>query len=280
MNAETLGARRVRALLDAHGVRPSRARGQNFVIDPNTVRKVVAAARVSPQDRVIEIGPGAGSLTLGLAAAARSVVAIELDKGLIAVLEESLAGVDNVEVVHGDAMRIGLEELGAAHLVANLPYNIAAALVLKVLCDAPSIETLTVMTQREVGERLVAGPGSRVYGQPSVIAALFATAEIAQRVSRRAFYPVPRVDSVVVRLVRRPYPGEMDAGRVTAVVRAAFGRRRKTLRNALASLAGGVGEAEAALLAAGIDPAARAEQLGVAEFVAVASALSRRAPST
>lgn len=270
---QTLGAARVREALTRHGVAPSRARGQNFVVDPNTVRKVVAVAALQPTDRVLEIGAGAGSLTVALAGAAAHVVAIELDRKLIPVLEETLVGLGNVDVLQGDALRVDLGALGATRVVANLPYNIATPLVTKILADAPGIAELTVMTQKEVGERLAARPGSKVYGQASVVVAYHATAAVSAHVSRRAFYPVPRVDSVIARLVRRSELPDVSFADLRGVARAAFAQRRKTLRNALGPLAGSVAAAERVLERAGVDPRARAEQVDLDDFLRMARAL-------
>ena len=267
-----LGARRLRELLDEHGVRPSKSLGQNFVIDPNTIRKVVSVAGVGPSDRVLEIGAGAGSLTLGLAAAAGFVTAVEFDRGLHPVLAETLRGITNVEVVHGDATKLDWRAVDANALVANLPYNIATPLVLDALADAPAIRTFTVMTQREAGERLAAGPGSKTYGHVSVVVAFYASADVVSPVSRKVFYPEPNVDSVLVRLVRRA-PPPTDPKRLFALSRAAFSQRRKTLRSSLASLAGSPQKAEDALRAAGIAPTARPEELGIEGWLALESQL-------
>lgn len=275
MTAPTLlGARRLRALLDAHGVRLKKHLGQNFVVDPNTIRKVVALAAVRPGDRVLEIGAGAGSLTLGLAGAGAHVVALEVDERLLPVLRDVVGGRDDVEVVHGDARTADLGAFGARRVVANLPYNAAATIVLRVLEEAPGIDDLTVMTQLEVGERLVARPGEDAYGQTSVFVRYWADAALGGRVSRRAFFPVPGVDSVLVRIVRRRSHAPVARELLFEVVRAAFAQRRKTLRNALAGLAGGVDAAAAAAARAGVDPAARAEDLDLDAFVALAGALS------
>ena len=276
MTEGLLGPRALRDLLARHGVRPSRALGQHFVIDPNTIRRVVEVAALDRDARVLEIGAGAGSLTLALAVSARRVVAVELDRALLPVLAETLRGVDNVEVRHADALRLDLAALDANHLVGNLPYNIATPLVLEVLRRAPAIERLTVMTQAEVGERLAAEPGSKTYGQASAVVAFHARASIAVRVSRRAFYPVPRVESVVVSLVRRPPPAGVDPDAFAAAVRSAFAQRRKTLRNALAPLAGSPEEAASALASAGIDPGARAETVSPAAFAELARVLGER----
>jgi 16S rRNA (adenine1518-N6/adenine1519-N6)-dimethyltransferase len=268
-----VGAARLRSLLATHGVRPSRTLGQNFVIDPNTLRRVVELSGVGRSDRVLEVGPGAGSLTVVLARSAGSVVAVELDRALLPVLAETLAGVANVEVLVGDALRMDLGAYDANRLVANLPYGIAASLVIRVLTEVPAITDLTVMVQREVGERLAARPGSKAYGAPSLLVAMHASARIVMNVSRRAFYPVPRVDSVVVRFERRPAPRDVDPDLRARVIHAAFGQRRKTLRNALAAVTGSSADAEAVLGSAGVDPAARAEEVDLAGFVAIARRL-------
>jgi len=273
-----MGAARLRALLDSHGVRPAKRLGQNFVIDPNTIRKIVATAAVGPDDDVLEIGPGAGSLTVELARRARRVVAIEVDAGLVALLKEVAAGLTNVEVLHADALRVDLAALAANRLVANLPYNIAASLVVGVLEQAPRITELTVMTQKEVGDRLAAPPGSRTYGHTSVVVAYFARAQIAMRVSRRAFYPEPSVDSVVVRLVRKDRLLDVDRGLLFDVVRGTFSQRRKTLRNSLAAITGSARLAEQALARAGVDARLRPEQIGLEQFVALTRALSSWVP--
>lgn len=263
----------MRAAFAARNLRPTKALGQNFVIDPNTIRKVVDVARVKPTDRVLEIGAGAGSLTLGLAASAAKVTAIEFDRRLLPVLDEMLVGVSNVDVIAADALEVDLSSIDATTLVANLPYNIAVPVVMRVLEQAPAIETLVVMTQREVGERLVAGPGSKTYGQASVIVRYFATASVAAKISRRAFWPVPNVDSVLVRLVRQLPPTDIDRDLLFRVVKAAFAQRRKTLRNALVG-AGFVGVEDAAT-AAGLDPAVRAEDLQLADFVSLVQVLRK-----
>jgi 16S rRNA (adenine1518-N6/adenine1519-N6)-dimethyltransferase len=270
-----LGAAALQRALRRQGVRPRRALGQNFVIDPNTIRRILAVADLAPSARVLEIGAGAGSLTLALARVAERVTAVELDRALLPVLEEILAGVANVTIVHADAMRLDLGRVDAAHLVANLPYNIATPLLLKVLREAPRITRITVMTQREVGERLAAAPGSRSYGHASVAVGFFATARVAMRVSRYAFYPMPRVDSVVVSIRRRGGVRPVDGERLLEVTSAAFSQRRKTLRRALASLAGSPEAAVRALERAGLDPGARAETVGVEGFIALTAALGR-----
>ena len=271
-SVDLLGARRLRELLARYDANPKRSLGQNFVIDPNTIRKVVDAAGVGPADKVLEIGAGCGSLTLGLAASAAAVVAVEIDDRLVALLEESLAGAENVTVVHGDALAMTYADLDVSSLVGNLPYNIAAHLVLKVLEEAPNIASLTVMTQREVGERLAAGPGSKAYGQISVMVRYFGVARVAGQISRRAFFPVPNVDSVVVRIDRKE-PPDVDRTLLFSIIKAAFSQRRKTLRNNLTTIAGSSSAAEEALSRAGIDAQARGEELDLDSFVRLARAI-------
>jgi 16S rRNA (adenine1518-N6/adenine1519-N6)-dimethyltransferase len=259
----TLSRRDVKDLLESHGLRPSRALGQNFVSDPNTVRRIARLAEVGPGDRVIEIGPGLGSLTLALAGTGAAVTALELDRHLIPVLESVLSGT-TVKVVQGDAMTADWVSLLGADpgwvLVANLPYNVATPIVANLLDDVGIITRMLVMVQREVGERLVAGPGDEGYGAVSVKIAYWAEASIAGRVSAEVFYPRPKVESVLVSIRRRPVPA-LDPGLVSpqelfAVVRAGFATRRKMLRRALAGLAD-----EAVFERARVSPQSRAENL-------------------
>jgi 16S rRNA (adenine1518-N6/adenine1519-N6)-dimethyltransferase len=246
--------------------------GQNFVIDPNTIRKVVEIAGVSHGDNVLEIGAGAGSLTVGLASLAGHVTAVEIDPRLLPVLRDTLHGTGNVDVVAGDALAIPLGSFGSRSLVANLPYNLATLIVLRVLREAPAIQRLTVMTQREAGQRLAAAPGSKVYGHVSVMVAYFGEARVVSSVSRRAFFPVPNVDSVVVRIDRKKRAMPNDPEWLFAVIRAGFSQRRKTLRNALPAVAG-LEASEKALAAAGINASARAEELDLEHFIALSEAL-------
>lgn len=267
---------RIRRLLDEHGLAPRKAAGQNFVVDPNTVRRIVAAAGLGPDDTVLEVGPGLGSLTLGLAAVARRVVAVEIDAGLVRALEHTVGGRDDIEVVHADALHVRLGELvdgGPARLVANLPYNVATPLVMHGLLDE-AIHDQFVMVQREVGERWCAPPGGGLRAAVSVKIDVLARAEVVLRIPRTVFHPVPNVDSVMVRLRRRedaPPPPARE--RVFHLVEAAFAQRRKTLRNTLRALAP---EAELAAAAerAGVDLGHRAEVVPTASFAALADALA------
>jgi 16S rRNA (adenine1518-N6/adenine1519-N6)-dimethyltransferase len=269
-----VGARRLRELFAAHGVHPRKHLGQNFVIDPNTIRKVLEAASISPADRIVEIGAGGGSLTVGLAGRSAHVIAVELDERLLPVLASVLNGLDNVEVLHADATMIDLGSLDAHRLVGNLPYSAAATIVVKVLQQAPQIGDLTVMVQKEVGERLTAVPGSKIYGQTSVLVGHFSEARVVARLSQRAFFPMPKVDSVLLRIVRRSDVPNVDARVFFELVKRAFRQRRKMIRKALADLTGSAGAAERALAAAGIDPASRAEDLAPDDFAALARVLS------
>ncbi|MGH2699665.1 MAG: 16S rRNA (adenine(1518)-N(6)/adenine(1519)-N(6))-dimethyltransferase RsmA [Actinomycetota bacterium] len=270
-----LGARRIRELFEAHGIRPHKELGQNFVIDPNTIRKVLEAAGDLSDETVLEIGAGAGSLTLGLAGAARKVIAVEFDARVVPALRDSLEGIDNVEVSEANAMRLDYVSIEATALVANLPYNIAVPLVMRVLETAPQIASLTVMTQRELGERLAAVPGNKAYGRVSVLVGFWAAAKVAARISRNAFFPVPAVDSVLVRIDRRATP-EVDYGRLNEIVKAAFAQRRKTLRNTLGPLAGSATIAERLIREAGLEPSARPETLPLEAWVGIALLLGSR----
>ena len=263
-----LGARRIRELFETHGIRPHKELGQNFVIDPNTIRKVVDVAGDLSDKIVLEIGAGAGSLTLGLAGAARRVIAVEFDVRVVPALREALLGIDNVEVAVADAMKLDYARLEATVMVANLPYNIAVPLVMTVLENAPQITSLTVMTQREVGERLAATPGNKSYGQVSVLVGYWARATVAARISRNAFFPVPTVDSVVVRIDRRE-PPEVSYARLNEIVKAAFAQRRKTLRNTLGPLGNSVSEVERSIHDADVDPSVRPETVSLDEWVAI-----------
>lgn len=274
-----LGAAQIRELAARLGLRPTKQWGQNFVVDANTVKKIVRLAEVGPKDVVVEVGPGLGSLTLALLPEAGHVTAVEVDPALAAALPETVkslapAYADRLTLVHADALRVReLPGPPPTALVANLPYNVSVPVVLGFLESFPSLERVLVMVQLEVAERLAAKPGSKVYGVPSVKAAWYADVRLAGTVSRSVFWPVPNVDSGLVSLVRRPAP-ETTASRkdVFACVDAAFAQRRKTLRAALATWAGSPARAEEILRAAGIDPRTRGEQLGVEAFAAIAAA--------
>ncbi len=282
-SAALLGSSHIRELVHRLDLRPTKAWGQNFVIDPNTVRRIVRTAQIRPDDVVVEVGPGLGSLTLGLLEAAPHVVALEIDPTLaaqlpltVAVHAPDLAG--RLNVLHTDALRLkSLDGPQPTVLVANLPYNVAVPVVLHLLAQLPTISRVLVMVQLEVAQRLAAPPGSKVYGVPSVKAAWYADVSLAGRIGRTVFWPAPNVDSGLVAMVARPAP-PTSASReeVFAVIDAAFAQRRKTLRAALSGWAGSGTEAEVILRAAGVDPGARGEQLTIADFAAIA-AVSREA---
>ncbi|MGW4033367.1 16S rRNA (adenine(1518)-N(6)/adenine(1519)-N(6))-dimethyltransferase RsmA [Streptomyces sp. NPDC004838] len=274
-----LGPADIRELAAALGVRPTKQRGQNFVIDANTVRRIVRTAGVGERDVVVEVGPGLGSLTLALLEAAESVVAVEIDDTLAAALPATILArlpekALHFSLVHSDAMVV--DELPGpppTALVANLPYNVAVPVLLHMLDRFPSIERTLVMVQAEVADRLAAAPGNKVYGVPSVKANWYAEVKRAGSIGRNVFWPAPNVDSGLVSLVRRDPPKTTATKRdVFAVVDAAFAQRRKTLRAALAGWAGSPALAEEALVAAGISPQARGESLTVEEFARIAEA--------
>jgi 16S rRNA (adenine1518-N6/adenine1519-N6)-dimethyltransferase len=279
-----LGLAEIRALADRLGVRPSKRLGQNFVVEQGTVRKIASAAALRPDDVLLEVGPGLGSLTLALLeAGAGQVVAVEIDRALAGELPRTIAShaphlAGRVDVVAADALHVAGRDLPAAPttLVANLPYNVAVPVLLHLLASVPSLARGLVMVQAEVADRMCAGPRSRVYGAPSVKLAWFAAARPAGPVPRTVFWPVPNVDSRLVAFTRHDPPAT-TAGReeVFAVIDAAFRQRRKTLRAALAGWAGSAPEAERLLRAAGIDPGARGESLGVGEFARLAAAHRR-----
>jgi 16S rRNA (adenine1518-N6/adenine1519-N6)-dimethyltransferase len=271
----------VRKLAERLGVRPSKRLGQNFVIEQGTVRRIAALAAPGPGDVVLEVGPGLGSLTLALLeAGVGRILAVEIDRVLADELPLTLADrapalADRVTVLNADALRIGARDLPAppSMLVANLPYNVAVPVLLHLLAALPSLARGLVMVQAEVADRMCAGPGSRVYGAPSVKVAWYAAARPAGTVPRTVFWPVPNVDSRLVAFTRHDPPsGAAAREEVFALVDAAFGQRRKTLRAALAGWAGSAPEAERLLRAAGIDPGARGEALSVAEFARLAAA--------
>jgi 16S rRNA (adenine1518-N6/adenine1519-N6)-dimethyltransferase len=277
-----------RELAGRLGVRPSKRLGQNFVVEPGTVRRIAALAGLQPDDVVLEVGPGLGSLTLALLeAGAGQLVAIEIDRALAAELPRTLAArapdlAGRMTVVAGDALRVAASDLPAppSVLVANLPYNVAVPVLLHLLAALPTLRRGLVMVQAEVADRMCAGPGSRVYGAPSVKLAWYAAARSAGPVPRTVFWPVPNVDSRLVAFTRRDPPDTTAAREeVFAVIDAAFRQRRKTLRAALSGWAGSAPEAERLLRAAGIDPGARGESLGVEEFARLA-AVHRAEPRT
>lgn len=279
-----LDPRTIRELAAELDLRPAKQRGQNFVHDPNTVRRIVAAAGVTAHDVVLEIGPGLGSLTLGLLDAAAGVVAIEIEQSMadrlpITVAERLPERAERLRVLAADALTVNaLADPQPTAVVANLPYNVSVPVLLHVLARFPSIRSGLVMVQAEVADRLVAGPGSKIYGIPSVKVAWYCAARRVGSVPPKVFWPVPNVDSGLVQLVRRDPPGtSATREQVFAVVDAAFSQRRKMLRSVLSGLFGSSADASAALEEVGIDPQARGEVLNVADFARIAEALAARA---
>jgi len=271
-----LGAAEIRALAERLDVSPTKKWGQNFVHDANTVRKIVAAAKLQPGEAVVEVGPGLGSLTLGLLEQGHPVTAIEIDPRLAAELPATCAthGVDEgvLTVLLGDALAVTELPVAPTAIVANLPYNVSVPVLIHLLETFPTIRRVLVMVQAEVGHRIAADPGSKVYGVPSVKAAWWGDWNVEGTVSRRVFWPEPNVDSVLVGMTARDTPGDEALRRQTfALADAAFGQRRKTLRQALSAIAGSTTAAAALCEAAGIDSGARGEQLTLAQFVALAS---------
>ena len=275
-----LGAAEIREIATRLGVRPTKKLGQNFVVDSNTCRKIVKSAGVGPDDVALEIGPGLGSLTLAMLESAREVIAIEIDERLALELPATAArhGFDNskLQVICQDAMATSTLPLDPTVLVANLPYNVSVPVLLRFLELFPTLRSGVVMVQSEVADRLVAKPGSKTYGSTSVKAAWWADLTAAGTVSRSIFWPVPNVDSSLVRFVRHENPGDEQLRRATfKVIDFAFAQRRKMMRAALSELCGGSSQASAILEASGIDPTIRGEGLELSNFIKIAITLSK-----
>jgi 16S rRNA (adenine1518-N6/adenine1519-N6)-dimethyltransferase len=271
-----LGRRALKELAARHGVRPAKALGQHFLADPNLGRRIVSLAGVGRGDRVVEVGAGLGSLTVALAEAGAEVLAVEVDRRIVPVLREVVAPFPNVRVEVGDAVRMDWREVlkgGPWKMVSNLPYNVAVPVVLEMLKTAPQVEELTVMVQREVGERLAAGPGDDQYGAVSARVAYHADARVLRRVRPSVFWPEPQVESVLVRMERRSPPVPTPEDELFRVVDEGFAQRRKTMRNALVRLGVPAARAAELLTGCGLDPNVRAEELGLAAFACLAEAL-------
>src|SRR6187402_266636 len=270
-----LGPAEIRDLAELLGIQPTKKLGQNFVIDANTVRRIVKAAGVTG-GTVVEVGPGLGSLTLGLLEVGASVVAVEIDKRLAAQLPLTVAQLApgaSLTVIAEDALRIAELPDAPTVFVANLPYNVSVPVLLHFLEHFDTIDRGLVMVQAEVGERVAAGPGSKVYGAPSIKAAWYGEFSTAGKVSRQVFWPVPNVDSILVRFERHEQPGtEAERLATFELVDAAFQQRRKMLRQSLSAVLGDSAAATARLEAAGVPPTARGEELTVDQYLAVARA--------
>lgn len=281
-----LSAADIRQLADILDLRPTKTLGQNYVIDPNTIRRIVGAAKLDATEHVLEIGPGLGSLTLGILDVAQAVTAIEIDppvaSRLATTVEQWRPGTaDRLAVLEADALRIGHDDITAVTppaavgpptaIVANLPYNVAVPVMLHILAELPSIQHGLVMVQQEVAERLIAGPGSKIYGVPSVKMAWYAEAKSAGAVGTKVFWPAPRITSGLVHFIAREPPATTATrAQVFEVIDVAFAQRRKTLRAALSGWAGSGAIAEQLLVAAGVDPKARGEVLDVEQFARIA----------
>jgi 16S rRNA (adenine1518-N6/adenine1519-N6)-dimethyltransferase len=284
-----LGAAEIRRLADELDLRPTKTLGQNFVHDGNTVRRIVAAADLRSTDHVLEIGPGLGSLTLGLLDAVAAVTAVEIDPRLAGLLDRTVAQhaprrLAALQVITADALHVTADRLRLHNpevaapadptaLVANLPYNVAVPVLLHLLAEVPTLRSVLVMVQAEVADRLVAGPGTKIYGSPSVKTAWYGSAHRAGSIGRTVFWPEPGVDSALVAFERREHPRTGDRAAVFAVIDAAFAQRRKTLRSALSGWAGSAAYAETVLRRARVDPSARGEVLTVDDFARIAAAL-------
>ena len=269
-----LGPAEIRELAAELDVTPTKKLGQNFLHDPNTVRMIVGAAELSPDDVVVEVGPGLGSLTLGLVDTVSRVIALEIDPRLAGRLPTTVAArapefAERLTVVNTDALKVSRTDLDAepTALVANLPYNVSVPVLLHLLAEFPTIKRVLVMVQKEVADRLAAKPGSKIYGVPSVKAAFYGEVSRAGTIGKHVFWPAPNIESGLVRIdVDETNPRELRR-KVFPLVDAAFAQRRKTLRSTLAGQFGSAADAEAALRAAGIDPGLRGEKLTVDDFV-------------
>ncbi|MFM1789667.1 MAG: rRNA ((1518)-N(6)/adenine(1519)-N(6))-dimethyltransferase RsmA [Actinomycetota bacterium] len=275
MSISLLGASEIRSLAQELDLRPTKSLGQNFVVDANTCQKIVRIAEVKNGERVLEIGPGLGSLTLAILQVTHEVSVIEIDTRLASRLSETLSahGAPPIEVINSDALSINELQFPPKKLVANLPYNVSVPVLLHFLELFPSIESGVVMVQYEVAERLAAKPGSKIYGVPSAKAAWWCDVELRDSVSRSVFWPVPNVDSALVSFKRRAPIGDEELRRETfKLIDSAFGKRRKMLRSAISTLIGSSNKAEALLIEAGINPTVRGESLDISQFARLARA--------
>lgn len=275
---QLLGPQEIRELAATLGIRPTKTLGQNFVIDPNTIRRIVAAANIDPNETVLEVGPGLGSLTLGILDAAARMVAVEIDPPLAEQLPHTVAkfrpgSEDRIDVVLNDAMQVTELPVTPTALVANLPYNVAVPVLIHLFSQFDSIAHALVMVQDEVADRLAAKPGSKIYGVPSVKANWFCEVSKAGVIGTNVFWPAPKIKSGLVAFTRRPEPlSDVPRQLVFDIVDAAFAQRRKTLRAALGPWAGSTARAGEILEAAGIDPSLRGEKLDIHDFVKIAEA--------
>ncbi|ANE03547.1 16S rRNA (adenine(1518)-N(6)/adenine(1519)-N(6))-dimethyltransferase RsmA [Corynebacterium crudilactis] len=284
--AQLLGPVEIRALAEKLDVTPTKKLGQNFVHDPNTVRRIVAAAELTPDDHVVEVGPGLGSLTLALVESAATVTAVEIDPRLAAELPETFqwrapALAHKLSIVLKDALKVQQSDMAVqpTALVANLPYNVSVPVLLHMMEEFPTINKVLVMVQAEVADRLAADPGSKIYGVPSVKASFYGPVTRAGSIGKNVFWPAPKIESGLVKIVREDTPWAQDdetRKKVWPVIDAAFLQRRKTLRAALSGHYGSAPAAEEALRAADIDPTLRGEKLDVTDYVRLAGVLQNK----
>ena len=273
--SKLLGPVEIRDLAEKLDVSPTKKWGQNFLHDPNTIRRIAAAADLSADDHVVEVGPGLGSLTLGLLDEVQHVTAVEIDPRLAGELPSTVAWrapehADKLTLLHKDALRIDAEELGEpTALVANLPYNVAVPVLLHLLELYPTLKRVLVMVQLEVADRLAADPGSKVYGVPSVKASFYGNVRKAGNIGKHVFWPAPNIESGLVRIDL--YPPRERPATLWPLIDAAFAQRRKTLRAALSGFYGSGQAAEQALRAANIEPTQRGEKLSIDDFVRLAT---------
>ncbi len=271
----------VKEVLANHGFRFSKSLGQNFLIDGNIVRRIVSESNITKKDNVLEIGPGMGTLTEELALNAKKVLAVEIDKALLPILDETLGEYDNVEIIHGDILDIDVEKLieekfdkGPVKVVANLPYYVTTPIISKLIEDQLNLESITVMVQKEVAERMAAGPGSKIYGSLSVFVNFYCDTEILIRVPKTVFMPQPKIDSSVIKLNLKKDLPDLDREKLFKIVRAGFSKRRKTILNSLSSYGFDIekDQVREILEKVNISPSERAERLSLEDFIKISEA--------
>lgn len=281
-NKRLYSPNKIKETLDRYGFKFSKSLGQNFLIDGNVVRKIVKEAGITKDDYVLEIGPGMGTLTEELAINAKKVVAIELDKKLLPILDETLANYDNVEIIYGDVLEVNLKELieeklggGPVKLVANLPYYVTTPIIGKLLEEDLNLESISVMVQKEVADRMAAGPGSKSYGSLSVFVNFYSNPKVVVKVPKTVFMPQPKIDSSVIKLELKKDLPDIDREKFFKVVKAAFSKRRKTIINSLSTFGFDLGKEEIrkALQNVGIKPEDRAENISVEDFIKLSTEL-------
>ena len=282
MENRLYSAKYLKELVESHGFKFSKSLGQNFLIDGNIVRKIVRESGITKDDYVLEVGPGVGTLTEELSLNAKGVVAVEIDKNLLPILDITLGKYDNIEVVHGDILDIDIKALidekmdgGPVKVVANLPYYVTTPIIARFLEEELNVDSLTIMVQKEVAQRMVSKEGSKVYGSLSVFVNFYSEPEILMTVPKTVFMPSPKVDSAVIRLNMRKELPDVDKEQFFKVVKASFSKRRKTVLNALSSYGFTIekDEVKKGLEAAGVDPGARAEQLSLEDFAKISQNL-------